>query len=117
MIYIYEYNKPNPIDIWDDGQLKLSGNKLDHDEVINMYNNGYYYTSEKNKSTKNKISISKSELVKVVNVGAKSGEPGYAFIPTVHDQKYEDETAKLMSDLLKKSQEELEKEIKRFYNL
>lgn len=63
-----------------------------------------------------KVSISKSELSKAVNVGAESGEPGFVFIPQVYDnKKLEDETAKDMESWLKDIQKDLEKELDKFY--
>lgn len=67
------------------------------------------------KSTK--ISMSKSEFNKAVNVGAESGESGYAFAPAVYDKKIEDKTVDAMNAWVKESQKTLESEIKRFYNL
>lgn len=118
MIYIYKVNiddenEPLLVDTWNN-KFEISSKKMDRDEVINTYNNGYYFTSEKKIE---KISISKSELSKAVNVGAESGEPGFAFIPQVYDnKKLEDETAKDMESWLKDIQKDLEKELDKFYS-
>lgn len=52
MIYIYELIKKNNeitnelIDIWDNGKFKNSSKKMNRNEVINIFNSGYNFTSE-----------------------------------------------------------------------
>ncbi len=140
MIYIYKLvEKDNEIinelvDTWNDGKFKNSDKKMGQDEVIDYYNNSYYFTTDSNiknpeiefdpmarnpeghKSKIEKVKINKSELSKVVNVGAESGEPGFAFIPQVYDNKKpEDKSVDESSTWMKKVQKDLEKELKQFY--
>ena len=52
MIDIYRLIKkdgsviPSHVDTWDDGKFKNSSDKMDHKEVLDTYNRGYYFTSE-----------------------------------------------------------------------
>lgn len=125
MIYIYKVNtddeiKPDLFDVWKDGKFLKSGKKIDKDEVINTFNNGYFFTSEdkKIKINNEKILINKVELTKAVNLGAESGEAGFTFAPPSYDKKnrkYEDKVVTEITSLMKESQKTLEAELKRFY--
>lgn len=115
MIYIYKVNvddENNPllVDTWDN-KFKISTKKMNREEVINNFNNGYYFTSEKETE---KISINKSELSKAIN-----SQPKY-LIPKSYDKqnrKFEEETVNMMNDWMKDAQRSLEDELEGLYDL
>ena len=111
MIYIYKVNiddENNPllVDIWDN-KFKISSKKMNREEVINNFNNGYYFTSEKEIE---KVSINKSELIKSNHAD---------FPPSLsydkENRKFEDKVVNDMSDWIKSCEKNLKDELKQFY--
>ena len=106
MIYIYKINiadenNPMLVDTWD-GKFTISQKKMDHDEVINTFNNGYYFTSEKNQK---KIIIKKSEIIKIVKKESID-----------KNREFEDQTVKDVKDWLMIQQDRLESELEKLYS-
>lgn len=72
---------------------------------------------EPDKNKNNKISINKSELIKAVNVEAKSGESGYLLSPISYDSKVKDEdkTVKELQEWIDNQRDLIESELKSIY--